>query len=203
MVTTRDDALAERIRRAAPARHDPRRLEALHRRTASWRYDVVVPRLQVQHDRHERRDRAGAAASACRDMQAERRRARRALPRRARRRRRASSCRPARPDVEHAWHLFVVRVRPSALRIGRDEVIRELNAAGIGTSVHFIPLHEHSYYRDVLGVPRRGRSRAPAREWQRIISLPLFPGMTDDDVDRVADTLREHRPPASSLRRPC
>src|SRR5262249_5663941 len=56
-----------------------------------------------------------------------------------------------RGDVEHAWHLFAVRVRPERLRIGRDEVIQELNAAGIGTSVHFIPLHEHSYYRDVLG----------------------------------------------------
>ena len=101
----------------------------------------------------------------------------------------ASSCPTCRPEVEHAWHLFVVRVRPEQLRIGRDEVIQELTAAGIGTSVHFIPLHEHSYYRDVLGVRAEDLPCATA-EWQRIISLPLFPGMTADDVDRVTDTLR-------------
>jgi dTDP-4-amino-4,6-dideoxygalactose transaminase len=95
----------------------------------------------------------------------------------------------SRPDVEHAWHLFVVRVRPERLRIGRDEVIRELNAAGIGTSVHFIPLHEHSFYRAHLGA---AASEVPvaAREWQRAISLPLYPGLSDADVARIADTLR-------------
>src|SRR5215470_8841185 len=94
-----------------------------------------------------------------------------------------------RPEVEHAWHLFVVRVRPERLRIGRDEVIAELTAAGIGTSVHFIPLHEHSYYRTLLYVSTGDPPQASA-EWQRIISLPLFPGLTANDVDRVTDTLR-------------
>jgi dTDP-4-amino-4,6-dideoxygalactose transaminase len=93
------------------------------------------------------------------------------------------------PDIDHAWHLFAVRVRPERLRIGRDEVIQELNAAGIGTSVHFIPLHEHSYYRDVLGV-RASELPVATREWQRVISLPLYPELTDDDVERVADSLR-------------
>jgi dTDP-4-amino-4,6-dideoxygalactose transaminase len=100
------------------------------------------------------------------------------------------------PDIEHAWHLFAVRVRPERLRVGRDEVIQELNAAGIGTSVHFIPLHEHSYYRDVLGA-RASDLPVASREWQRVISLPLYPALTGDDVDRVADTLsgilRRHR----------
>ena len=104
-----------------------------------------------------------------------------------------------RPDVEHAWHLFVVRVRPERLRIGRDEVIQELTAAGIGTSVHFIPLHEHSYYRDVLGVRAEDAARGAPREWQRIISLPLYPGLTDADVDRVADTPARHRAPSPPL----
>ena len=102
----------------------------------------------------------------------------------------------ASPDVEHAWHLFPVRVRAERLRIGRDEVIQELTAAGIGTSVHFIPLHEHSYYRDVLGV-RAAEVPVADREWQRIVSLPLYPALTDDDVERVAvslrDILRRHR----------
>jgi len=94
-----------------------------------------------------------------------------------------------RSDVDHAWHLFVVRVRPEALRIDRDAVIQALTAAGIGTSVHFIPLHEHSYYRDVLGV-RAEDLPCATREWQRIISLPLYPGLSANDVDRVTDSLR-------------
>ena len=93
-----------------------------------------------------------------------------------------------RSDVEHAWHLYLVRVRPERLRIGRDHVIQMLNEAGVGTSVHFIPLHVHSYYRDVLGNDGKDLPNA-SREWERIISLPLFPGMHDTDVDRVADTL--------------
>ncbi len=101
-----------------------------------------------------------------------------------------------RPEIEHAWHLFPVRVRPERLRIGRDDVIQELTAAGIGTSVHFIPLHEHSYYRDVLGA-RASELPVATREWQRIVSLPLYPALTGDDVERVADTLsgilRRHR----------
>jgi dTDP-4-amino-4,6-dideoxygalactose transaminase len=93
-----------------------------------------------------------------------------------------------RPEVEHAWHLFLVRVRPERLRVDRDEVIRQLNAAGIGTSVHFIPLHVHSYYAEVLGCSAAEVPEAD-RQWQRIISLPLFPGMEDAEVDRVAETL--------------
>ena len=70
------------------------------------------------------------------------------------------------------------------------------SAAGIGTSVHFIPLHEHSYYRDVLGA-RASDLPVATREWQRVISLPLYPALTGDDVERVAETLsgilRRHR----------
>jgi dTDP-4-amino-4,6-dideoxygalactose transaminase len=102
----------------------------------------------------------------------------------------------SRPDVEHAWHLFVVRVRPERLRVGRDEVIQALTAAGVGTSVHFIPLHEHSYYRDTLGA-RPEDVPIAAREWQRCLSLPLYPGLGMSDVARVTDTLsaflRKHR----------
>jgi perosamine synthetase len=95
---------------------------------------------------------------------------------------------PTHPDVEHAWHLYFIRVRPACLRVDRDEVIRQLNTAGIGTSVHFIPLHEHSYYRDVLGYrpdefPRASDAAA------RLISLPLFSKMTTADVDFVVEAL--------------
>src|SRR2546429_2606369 len=53
-----------------------------------------------------------------------------------------------RADVEHAWHLYVLRLVPETLSIGRDRFIDELTARNIGTSVHFIPIHLHPYYRD-------------------------------------------------------
>src|SRR5690606_8467580 len=56
-----------------------------------------------------------------------------------------------RPEVEHAWHLYVLRLRLEALRIDRDQFIEELKARNIGTSVHFIPIHLHPYYRDKYG----------------------------------------------------
>jgi perosamine synthetase len=93
-----------------------------------------------------------------------------------------------RADVEHAWHLYYIRIRPEMLRITRDEMIREINSAGVGTSVHFIPLHEHSYYHDVLGYRAEDFPHATDAT-SRLISLPLFTRMTADDVDFVADVV--------------
>lgn len=101
-----------------------------------------------------------------------------------------------RPGVEHAWHLFVIRLRTERLRIGRDAVMQALKDEGIGTSVHFIPLHEHSYYRDTLGY-RPDEFPHAASVSDRVISLPLYPRLEDADVDRVAsvlgDVLRRNR----------
>ena len=55
------------------------------------------------------------------------------------------------PHVQHAWHLYVLRVNADTLRVSRDEVIEELKKRGIGTSVHFIPVHTHPYYLQNLG----------------------------------------------------
>jgi dTDP-4-amino-4,6-dideoxygalactose transaminase len=100
------------------------------------------------------------------------------------------------PEVGHAWHLFVIRVRPEVLTISRDEVIRQLNAAGVGTSVHFIPLHEHSYYRTLLATDPKDLPIATDAA-ARIISLPLFSRMQAEDVDYIVDVLvdilRRHR----------
>jgi perosamine synthetase len=94
-----------------------------------------------------------------------------------------------RPDIEHAWHLYVVRVRPEQLRLSRDTLIELLKAEGIGTGVHFIPLHLHSYYKEALGsVPEDFPVASAAAE--TILSLPLFTLMSDDDVRCVAATLR-------------
>ena len=86
--------------------------------------------------------------------------------------------------------------RPQALRIGRDEFIAQLVRRNIGTSVHFIPIHLHPYYRDSYGY---GPSDFPVAygNYERMLSLPLHPGLTDQDVadviEAVYDVVRAHR----------
>jgi dTDP-4-amino-4,6-dideoxygalactose transaminase len=96
----------------------------------------------------------------------------------------------ARPDVEPAWHLYVLRLRLEALRIDRDRFIEELKTRQIGTSVHFIPIHLHPYYRDRYGWAP-GDFPVAWREYQRMLSLPLHPGLTDGDVADVVEAVRD------------
>lgn len=93
-------------------------------------------------------------------------------------------------DVQHAWHLYVILVDPTVLRIHRDQVIEELRQRGIGTSVHFIPLHLHPYYQKRWGY-RAGRFPLAEDYFDRCISLPLFPRMSDQDADRVLEGLKD------------
>ena len=93
-------------------------------------------------------------------------------------------------DESHAWHLYVIRVNPASLRIGRDQLIEELKSRGISTSVHFIPLHLHSLYQRHLGY-RAGQFPQAEQHFEHAISLPIFPGMTDVEIDRVIEALRE------------
>ena len=95
---------------------------------------------------------------------------------------------PGATDGSHAWHLYIIRLATDRLRIDRGEVIEALKALGIGTSVHFIPLHLHPYYRDRWGYAPDDLPVA-AREYDRVISLPIWPGMTPGDIDRVVDGL--------------
>lgn len=101
-----------------------------------------------------------------------------------------------RPDVEHAWHLYVLRLRPGTLAIGRDAFIEELKARNIATSVHFIPVHIHPYYRDKYRLAP-GDFPVALSHYERAVSLPLHPRLTDDDVgdviDAVLDVVRTHR----------
>jgi dTDP-4-amino-4,6-dideoxygalactose transaminase len=92
--------------------------------------------------------------------------------------------------VQHAWHLFVVRLRPGHLRIDRDAFVEALRGRNIGTSVHFIPLHLHPYYRHALGCGPETCPRATAA-YRGALSLPLYPRMTDDDVDDVIAAVRD------------
>jgi len=100
------------------------------------------------------------------------------------------------PEVEHAWHLYVLRLRPGTLAIDRNRFIQELADRNIGTSVHFIPIHVHPYYRDKYGFRPDSFPVAHA-EYRRILSLPLHPGLSDGDVghviEAVLDVVRSHR----------
>jgi dTDP-4-amino-4,6-dideoxygalactose transaminase len=94
-----------------------------------------------------------------------------------------------RPDIRHAWHLYVIRLRLEMLKINRAEFIEHLKAEGIGTSVHFIPLHRQPYYRDRFGFQPADFPVADAA-YQRLISLPLYTRMTEQDVDDVIEAVR-------------
>ena len=92
-------------------------------------------------------------------------------------------------DVQHAWHLYVIQLELDRLRINRNEFIQRLQHAGIGCSVHFIPLHLHPYYRDTLG-HHSDDFPVASRIFQRILSLPLYSKMTEADVTRVIENVR-------------
>jgi perosamine synthetase len=97
---------------------------------------------------------------------------------------------PRRDGDRHAWHLYVIRLALEGLSLDRAAVIERLGEAGIGTSVHFIPLHLHPYYQREFGY-RHGDFPNAERLYERSISLPIWPGMTDSQIDRVAVTLLE------------
>lgn len=95
----------------------------------------------------------------------------------------------ARPDDTHAWHLYVIQLELEALDIGRDRFIELMSEAGIGTSVHFIPLHIQPYWRDRYCLQPEDFSVA-YDVYRRAVSLPIYPKMTDGDVERVIDAVR-------------
>jgi dTDP-4-amino-4,6-dideoxygalactose transaminase len=186
MITTDDDALAADLRRWVL--HGMSR-DAWKRYTAagSWYYEVLEPgykfnmtdlqaslglhqlrRLPGFHDR--RRAIADRYDAAFADLPLD-------LPIRH-------------ADREQNWHLYVVRLRLEALTTDRAGVIEALKAHNIGTSVHYVPVHLHPYYRDALG---HAPTDFPVTHalWERIVSLPLYPRMTDGDVDDVIAAVRD------------
>ncbi len=89
-----------------------------------------------------------------------------------------------RPDMLHAYHLYVVRVPE------RARVFAELRERGIGVNVHYIPVHLHPYYRERFGTAPGLCPQAEA-VYEELLSLPMYPGMTDDDVETVIHVLHE------------
>lgn len=89
----------------------------------------------------------------------------------------------------HAWHLYVLRLDENELKIGRDQFIEELAKMNIGTSVHFIPVHLHPYYQKAYGF-KEGMYPRCESFYRSIVSLPLYPRMTEEDVLRVIGAVK-------------
>lgn len=94
------------------------------------------------------------------------------------------------PDVLHAYHLYVVRLDSAAIGVDRNTAFRFLRERGIGVNVHYIPVHLHPYYRTHLGT-RPGMCPVAEAVYDRILSLPMFPAMTDADMRRVIEAVRQ------------
>ncbi len=92
-------------------------------------------------------------------------------------------------DRIHSWHLFPIKLNLDRLSIDRNAYMEELKADGVGCSVHWRPLHLHPYYQETYGWQADDLPVATA-VWERLISLPLFPGMRDDEFDHVINTVR-------------
>lgn len=94
------------------------------------------------------------------------------------------------PGRNHTYHLYPIRLDANLLRLNRSEFIDELRARNIGTSVHFIPLHRHPFYRERYGYQQK---QFPVCEeiYKGLLSLPLYPKMTDLDVADVTEAVRD------------
>ena len=95
-----------------------------------------------------------------------------------------------RPEVNSAWHIYLLRLRPDRLTIDRAGFIEELRKRNIGASVHFIPIHLHTYYRDRYSLLPE-QFPVAQREFERMVSLPLSPAHSDQDVADVIEAVTE------------
>jgi perosamine synthetase len=93
-----------------------------------------------------------------------------------------------RAERRHAYHLYVIRLGVNRLKARRGQIFSALRAEGIGANVHYLPVHLHSYYRERFGT---GPGLCPRAEnaYEEILSLPIFPGMTDADVSDVIEAM--------------
>lgn len=193
MICTDDDAFAERCR--IMALHGISK-DAWKRYTAegSWYYEIIAPGYK-----YNLTDVASAMGLA-QLAKAERMAARRRDIARAFNAAFASDDALQTPvgafDGTHSWHLYMLRLNLERLTIDRAAFVEELKQLNVGTSVHFIPLHVHPYYRDLYGYVPESFPVA-FEEYSREISLPIYSAMTNDDVhyviEAVASIARRHR----------
>jgi len=186
MIVTRDPALARRCRVMRLHGIDRDAFDRYMSETPAWFYSVVAPgfkynmtdvaaaigiqQLRKLNRFHHRREELArrydeALADLCLRLPAH----------------------PPQGEV-HAWHLYVVRLNDDS-PASRDDFIARMTRAGIGTSVHFIPLHLHPYWRDTYRLSPSDFPNA-SRAYERVVSLPLYTRMTDADQERVIRATR-------------
>ncbi len=185
MITTADGAMAERI--AVAAMHGMSR-DAWKRydKSGSWYYEIEGPGFKYNlSDVHAA---IGVAQMARADEFLDRRTGIARRYNAAFGGEEALEIPTAGPGVRHAWHLYVLRLRRGCLRIGRDEFISALRERGVGTSVHFIPLHTMKYYQRTYGY-RNGDFPIAEDLYSRCLSLPIYPSMSDLDVEHVIEAV--------------
>ena len=187
MITTADAAVAERCRMLTLHGID-RDVWRRGGSRASWRYEVVAPGYKANLP--DLAAALGLAQLRRADLMWKRRSQIAARYAEAFAAEAALDPPVARPDVEHAWQLYLLRLRAGARAGGsdpeqaRDAFVEALARRNIGASVHFKPLHLHRYYRERHGC-RPGDCPVAEREWRREVSLPLYSRMTDSDVRDV------------------
>jgi dTDP-4-amino-4,6-dideoxygalactose transaminase len=91
---------------------------------------------------------------------------------------------------KHSWHLYRIELDPKIAKIGRDSLSESLKERNIGTSLHFIPIHEHPYYKKTFAFDRTQFPNAN-KMYEKALSLPLFAGMTNEDVEDVIYSVKE------------
>src|SRR5688572_8252327 len=186
MITTGRDDVADRVRLM--------RLHGMSRdawkryaKGGSWAYDIVAPGFK------DNLPDLAAALGLAQLAKSDAFRARRAAIARAFDEGLAGLPGVRTPVVEdepgHAWHLYVIQLDPAALTIDRDTFVRRLGERGIGVSVHFIPVHLHTYWRERYGWQPADFPAAQAA-FERVVSLPIYPRMSADAVARVVRTVR-------------
>jgi dTDP-4-amino-4,6-dideoxygalactose transaminase len=184
MVTTHNKALADRIRTLSLHGMSHNAWNR-YTKTGSWQYEVLEPGFKI--NLNEMQAALGIHQLRRLDQFLDRRREIAAIYERGLSGVPGLVLPAEKPDRRHIYHLYVVWVDS-----GRDEFIQQLKDANIGTSVHFIPLHRHPVYRDRFGY-RPEQFPVAERLFQGIVSLPLYPGMSETDVADVIDAVHSLR----------
>ena len=186
MVTTENEEVADRVR--TMSLHGLSR-QAWSRYSAggSWKYDILAPGFK--YNLSDIAAALGVVQLRRADEMAARRREIAETYTRAFSELSALECPTVPEDADSSWHLYVLRLHLEQIVVGRDEFIDKLAMEGVGTSVHFIPLHLHSYYRDQYGL-KPADFPVALREYERAMSLPIYSAMDDSDVERVVSTVR-------------
>ena len=186
MVTTQDARLAKTLRRF---RNHGISSEARQRQEAGqWFYEMVL--LGYNYRLTDVGCALGISQLGKLDMNLARRREIAAQYNRAFSDLAAVELPAVRPDVDPAWHLFPVRLRHELLSADRAEIFRALRAENLGVNVHYVPVHMHPYYREKFGY-LGGEYPVAEDAYERLISLPMFHSMSEQDVEDVVHSVRK------------